>query len=119
MCSWWRSEECMSVIITCSWWRSEDCMSVVGMHVFLVEKCRLWGSWDVEWCVRVDDIMAVPHIAANKLVFKVRQDESFDFFSGDERYVESEDTSVLEWLQSNIETVMILNMEDKPCPGEV
>nr|CAD7428776.1 unnamed protein product [Timema monikensis] len=88
-------------------------------HVFLVEKCRLWGSWDVEWCVRVDDIMAVPHIAANKLVFKVRQDESFDFFSGDERYVESEDTSVLEWLQSNIETVMILNMEDKPCPGEV
>jgi hypothetical protein len=42
-------------------------------HVFLVEKCRLWGTWDVEWVVRVDDIMAVPHIADKKLVFKVRQ----------------------------------------------
>ena len=42
-------------------------------HVFLVEKCRLWGTWDVEWVVRIDDIMAVPHIADKKLVFKVRQ----------------------------------------------
>ncbi|XP_021923386.1 vacuolar protein sorting-associated protein 13A-like isoform X4 [Zootermopsis nevadensis] len=88
-------------------------------HVFLVEKCRLWGTWDVEWMVRVDDIMAVPHIVDNKLVFKVRQDESFNFFSGDERYIECQDTSVLEWLQNKIETVMILNMEDKPCPSEV
>jgi hypothetical protein len=47
------------------------------------------------------------------------QDESFNFFSGDERYIECQDMSVLEWLQNKIETVMILNMEDKPCPSEV
>ncbi|GFG28735.1 hypothetical protein Cfor_06015 [Coptotermes formosanus] len=88
-------------------------------HVFLVEKCRLWGTWDVEWVVRIDDIMAVPHIADKKLVFKVRQDESCNFLSGDERYIECQDVSVLEWLQKKIETVMILNMEDKPCPSEV
>jgi hypothetical protein len=39
----------------------------------MVEKCRMWGTWDVEWVVCIDDIMAVPHIADNKLVFKVRQ----------------------------------------------
>jgi len=47
-------------------------------HVFLVEKCRLWGTWDVEWVVRIDDIMAVPHIADKKLVFKVRQVSSWN-----------------------------------------
>lgn len=88
-------------------------------HVFLVEKCRLWGTWDVEWVVCIDDIMAVPHIADNKLVFKVRQDESFNFCSGEERCIECQDVTVLEWLQNKIETVMILNMEDKPCPSEV
>jgi hypothetical protein len=51
--------------------------------------------------------------------FWLLQDESFNFFSGDERYIECQDTSVLEWLQNKIETVMILNMEDKPCPSEV
>jgi len=47
------------------------------------------------------------------------QDESCNFLSGDERYIECQDFSVLEWLQKKIETVMILNMEEKPCPSEV
>jgi hypothetical protein len=47
------------------------------------------------------------------------QDESFNFCSGEERYIECQDVSVLEWLQNKIETVMILNMEVKPCPSEV
>ena len=45
----------------------------VSRHVFLVEKCRQWGAWDLEWVVRVDDIMAVPVIQGNRLIFKVRQ----------------------------------------------
>ncbi|KAG8227036.1 hypothetical protein J437_LFUL013823 [Ladona fulva] len=85
-------------------------------HVFLLEKCRLWGSWEIDWVVRVDDIVAVPHLTGKKLIFKVRQDESLNFFSGDERYVESEDKSILLWIQSKIEMAMIMNMEDKPCP---
>jgi hypothetical protein len=42
-------------------------------HVFLLGKCRLWGGWDLEWAVRLDDVVAVPHLVANKLIFKVRQ----------------------------------------------
>ena len=52
-------------------------------------------------------------------MFMLLQDESCNFLSGDERYIECQDLSVLEWLQKKIETVMILNMEDKPCPSEV
>ncbi|XP_046398302.1 vacuolar protein sorting-associated protein 13C-like isoform X1 [Ischnura elegans] len=89
---------------------------VTLQHVFLLEKCRLWGSWEVDWVVRIDDIVAVPHLTGKKLIFKVRQDESLNFFSGDERFVESEDKAVLLWLQSKIEMAMIINMEDKPCP---
>jgi hypothetical protein len=47
------------------------------------------------------------------------QDESFNFGSGKERCIECQDVTVLEWLQNKIETVMILNMEDKPCPSEM
>uniref|UniRef100_A0A0A9WWJ3 Vacuolar protein sorting-associated protein 13C n=2 Tax=Lygus hesperus TaxID=30085 RepID=A0A0A9WWJ3_LYGHE len=85
-------------------------------HVFLVEKCRLWGSWEVEWGVRVDDIMSVPTLSDNSLVFKVRQDEAFTYLTGNERTVTCSDKTVLQWLQKRIEAVMIVNMEDKPCP---
>ncbi|XP_047103973.1 vacuolar protein sorting-associated protein 13A-like [Schistocerca piceifrons] len=88
-------------------------------HVFLLEKCRLWGIWDIEWVIRIDDIMKVPHVSDNMLIFKVRQDESCNFFSGDERHVVCEDLAVLEWIQNKTEAVMILSMEDKPCPAEV
>jgi hypothetical protein len=37
--------------------------------------------------------------------------------AGDECFLQSDDTSVLEWLQSRVETAMIVNMEDKPCPN--
>lgn len=47
------------------------------------------------------------------------QDESFNFFSGDERYIQCKDENVLQWLRNKIETVLILNMEDKPCPSVV
>ncbi|XP_066901628.1 intermembrane lipid transfer protein VPS13A isoform X3 [Halyomorpha halys] len=85
-------------------------------HVFFVEKCRLWGTWEMEWGVRVDDIMSVPNIEDNKLMLKVRQDESFNYLNGNERAVQCQDPALLQWLQKKIEAVMILNMEDKPCP---
>ncbi|CAH1390226.1 unnamed protein product [Nezara viridula] len=85
-------------------------------HVFFVEKCRLWGTWEMEWGVRVDDIMSVPNIEDNKLMLKVRQDESFNYLNGNERAVQCQDLALLQWLQKKIEAVMILNMEDKPCP---
>lgn len=33
----------------------------------------MWGTWEVEWNVRIDDIMAVPTITNEALLFKVRQ----------------------------------------------
>ncbi|XP_054272680.1 intermembrane lipid transfer protein VPS13A-like [Macrosteles quadrilineatus] len=96
---------------------SLECKStllVTLQHVFLVEKCR---AWEIDWMVRVDDIMAVPTLQGGKLTFKVRQDESFNLLSGDERFVQSKETAVLQWLQNKVETVLILNMEDKPCPS--
>ncbi|XP_014251025.1 vacuolar protein sorting-associated protein 13A-like isoform X2 [Cimex lectularius] len=88
-------------------------------HVFLIEKCRLWGTWEVEWGVRVDDIMSVPTVEKSALVLKVRQDGTFTYMNGDERTVPSRDKPILQWLQKKIESVMIINMEDKPCPVAV
>ncbi|GLG93219.1 Vacuolar protein sorting-associated protein 13, partial [Gryllus bimaculatus] len=55
---------------------SKDAKSTVLItiqHIFLVEKCRLWGPWDVEWIIRIDDILAVPKITENRILLKVRQ----------------------------------------------
>lgn len=88
-------------------------------------------------------MMEVPKLEGNKLIFKVRQvgvrwittyvqcqnsftkkkkkipfqDDGFSAFSGDERSVSSEDSAVLQWLRDKVETVLVLNMEDKPVPS--
>ncbi|KAE8750069.1 hypothetical protein FOCC_FOCC003193 [Frankliniella occidentalis] len=92
-------------------------MLITLQHVFLLERCRQWGPIEVDWAIRVDDIMEVPKLELNKLVFIVRQDDSFSAFSGDERSVTSEDPAVLAWLRDKVETVLVLNMEDRPVPA--
>lgn len=42
-------------------------------HVLLLERCRFWGGWDVEWSIDVDAILGVPAIHDGKLIFKVKQ----------------------------------------------
>lgn len=96
-----------------------DIALITDKHVFLLEKCRFWGGWDIEWVVRVDDIMSVPVLARKKLVIKIRQDDSFGVFTGNERYIQSCDILVLEWLKTKIEKVLLVNMEDKPCATDV
>ncbi|XP_067142942.1 intermembrane lipid transfer protein VPS13A-like isoform X2 [Centruroides vittatus] len=96
-----------------------DIALVTDKHVFLLEKCRFWGGWDIEWVVRVDDIMSVPILSGKKLVIKIRQDDSFAVFTGNERYIQSCDIKVLEWLKMKIEKVLLVNMEDKPCATDV
>ena len=45
----------------------------------LLEKCRFWGDWDVEFDILLSDIMAVPAIVDNdKLVFKVKRVRKLD-----------------------------------------
>ncbi|XP_023212694.1 uncharacterized protein LOC111615524, partial [Centruroides sculpturatus] len=96
-----------------------DIALVTDKHVFLLEKCRFWGGWDIEWVVRIDDIMSVPILSGKKLVIKIRQDDSFAVFTGNERYIQSCDIKVLEWLKMKIEKVLLVNMEDKPCATDV
>ncbi|CAN8018523.1 unnamed protein product [Ixodes persulcatus] len=84
-------------------------------HLFLLEKCRFWGGWDIQWSVRLEDILSVPTVSGNSLVIKVRQDESLASFTGDERHVVCEDQEVLEWLKLKVEKVLLTNMEERPC----
>ncbi|KAG8198774.1 hypothetical protein JTE90_007084 [Oedothorax gibbosus] len=88
---------------------------VTDRHLFLLEKCRMWGGWDVEWMINVDDVLTVPHIQFNNLVIKVKQEDWILNFAGDERYIQSDDLQVLEWLKDKIEKVLLYNMRGKPC----
>lgn len=42
-------------------------------HIIRVNKCRFWGSWEMEWCLDMDDIVSVPQVTSNELIFNVRQ----------------------------------------------
>lgn len=121
-----------------------SCNLNIFRHVFLLERCRFWGGWDIEWELRIDDIMSVPHIVKNKLIFKIKkvhntllrslqifppplsnlhfnrfQEETFTFFSDDEKYIACEDKQVLKWLRTKLETVLMMNIEEQPCPGNM
>ncbi|UYV63298.1 hypothetical protein LAZ67_2003686 [Cordylochernes scorpioides] len=56
---------------------SQDPQTAVALitdkHVFLLEKCRFWGGWDIQWAVRVDDIISIPVVADQRLIITVRQ----------------------------------------------
>ncbi|GBN84202.1 Vacuolar protein sorting-associated protein 13 [Araneus ventricosus] len=90
--------------------------SVTDRHLFLLEKGRFWGGWIVEWVISVDDVLTVPHIQGHNLVIKVKQEDWILNFAGDERYIQSDDLQVLEWLKDKIEKVLLYNMRGKPCP---
>ncbi|GIY88827.1 vacuolar protein sorting-associated protein 13 [Caerostris extrusa] len=89
---------------------------VTDRHLFLLEKGRFWGGWDVEWGISVDDVLTVPHIQGHNLVIKVKQEDWILNFAGDERYIQSDDSQVLEWLKDKTEKVLLYNMRGKPCP---
>ena len=39
----------------------------------LLEKCRLWGDYDLEWETLLEHILAVPAVTDNKLIFKLNK----------------------------------------------
>ncbi|XP_035231576.1 vacuolar protein sorting-associated protein 13A-like, partial [Stegodyphus dumicola] len=89
---------------------------LTNRHMFLLEKGRFWGGWDIEWVVSVDDVLTVPHIQGNNLVIKVKQEDWILNFAGDERYIQNDNPLVLEWLKEKIEKVLLFNTREKPCP---
>ncbi|KAL3234222.1 hypothetical protein MRX96_022656 [Rhipicephalus microplus] len=89
---------------------------ITNRHVFLLEKCQLWGGWTVQWSIRLEDIVSVPFISGTSLVIQVRQDESVASFMGSERFLVCQDEGLLKWLKLKIETVLLFTMEERPCP---
>lgn len=49
------------------------CFVFCRRHVLRVNKCRLWGPWELEWCLDLDDVISVPQVTSDELVFNVRQ----------------------------------------------
>lgn len=88
---------------------------VTDRHVFLLEKCRFWGGWGIQWSIRLEDVVSVPSISGNSLVIRVRQDESIASFTGNERFLVCEDEEILQWLKLKIEKVLLVTMEERPC----
>lgn len=65
------------ILIFVAWYYWFVLLYLFRRHLFLLEKCRMWGDWDVEWMINVDDVLTVPHIQANNLVIKVKQVRKF------------------------------------------
>nr|XP_018900199.1 PREDICTED: vacuolar protein sorting-associated protein 13A-like isoform X1 [Bemisia tabaci] len=90
------------------------CLLITLQHIFLLQKPRQWGTWEIDWLIRIDDIMQVPTVNDHKLVLQVRQDQNLPYASSNEIIIPCDDNSTLVWLQKQIEAVIILSMEDKP-----
>lgn len=88
---------------------------ITDRHVFLLEKCRLWGGWTIQWSIRLEDVVSVPFISGSSLVIRVRQDESIASFTGSERFLVCQDQDLLKWLKLKIEKALLFTMEERPC----
>ncbi|KAK5650330.1 hypothetical protein RI129_001359 [Pyrocoelia pectoralis] len=81
-------------------------------HIIRVNKCRLWGTWEVEWCLDLDDIISVPQIETKELILNVRQDENKHANSTGNLAIPG-DKETLMWLKEKIEQAIVVSMEDK------
>ncbi|KAK3588215.1 hypothetical protein CHS0354_036979, partial [Potamilus streckersoni] len=50
-----------------------DNVSAHFRNLVLLQKRRCWGGWEVEWVVKVEDLMGVPEISANKMILHLKQ----------------------------------------------
>ncbi|KAK4883024.1 hypothetical protein RN001_006343 [Aquatica leii] len=81
-------------------------------HIIRVNKCRLWGPWELEWCLDLDDIVSVPQIENKELLLNVRQEEN-KFINAAGKLTISGDKETLSWLKEKIEQAIVVSMEDK------
>ncbi|CAH1186159.1 unnamed protein product [Phyllotreta striolata] len=80
-------------------------------HIIRVNKCRLWGPWEIEWAVELDDIIAIPKIHGTDLVLNLRQNEST---TGKLQQIKIDgQKEMLVWLDEKIEQAIFLSMEEK------
>ncbi|XP_053396044.1 intermembrane lipid transfer protein VPS13A-like isoform X3 [Mercenaria mercenaria] len=84
-----------------------DVLLITTRNILLLQKHRCWGGWDIEWEVKVENILGFPAIVNNKLVFKVKPDEtSVNIFTGGEQEICCDDKEMLRWIQQRIENLM-------------
>lgn len=50
-----------------------DSKFAVFRHVIRVNKYSLWGPWEIEWSVEIDDIISLPKINRVELTLNLRQ----------------------------------------------
>ncbi|GFO42662.1 vacuolar protein sorting-associated protein 13c [Plakobranchus ocellatus] len=80
---------------------------ITDKHILLLEKCRFWGGWDVEWKITIESILGVPAILDHKMTFRIKEDDSgVNLFSSGSREAESNEADILEWLQKQITSVI-------------
>ncbi|KAK6170959.1 hypothetical protein SNE40_019236 [Patella caerulea] len=84
-----------------------DIFMLTDRHLMIVERCRFWGGWEVCWHVNIDDLLGVPAIVEDKLIFKIRQDDGHvSLFGGSEKEVKSPEADILPWIQKQVELVI-------------
>ncbi|CAL1544729.1 unnamed protein product [Lymnaea stagnalis] len=85
---------------------------ITDRHLLLLEKCRFWGSWDVDWKVSIDRILGVPAIKDDKMIFKIKEDDSgVNLFSSGEKEIICQEADILVWLQDQISRVIKYNTQ--------
>ncbi|KAF5301566.1 hypothetical protein FQR65_LT08871 [Abscondita terminalis] len=81
-------------------------------HIIRVNKCRLWGPWELEWCLDLDDVISVPQVETKELILNVRQEEN-KFINASGKLTIPGDKETLNWLKEKIEQAIVVSMEDK------
>ncbi|KAK8726842.1 hypothetical protein OTU49_010087 [Cherax quadricarinatus] len=93
-----------------------DIILISDKHIFKLERCSLWGGWDISWKVAVRNLLHQPTLKDNSILLVLRQDESHSQLSGSEHEIKSNDVDVLLYLVRWIEVLTTLQMVDQPCP---
>ncbi|XP_063887436.1 intermembrane lipid transfer protein VPS13A-like isoform X2 [Scylla paramamosain] len=93
-----------------------DMILISDKHIFKLERCGMWGNWDISWRVAVRNLLHQPTVKDNTILLVLRQDESHSQLSGSEHQIRSEDSDVLVFLVRWIEVLTTLSMVDQPCP---
>ncbi|KAK7073664.1 hypothetical protein SK128_026195 [Halocaridina rubra] len=86
-------------------------------HIFKLERCNMWGGWDINWKIAVRNLLHQPTLQNDAISLVLRQDESHSQLSGSQHHIKSQDVNVLLFLVQCIEVLMTLHMVDFPCPS--
>lgn len=47
-------------------------VNLFSRHLVKINKCRLWGPWEVEWTIELDDILSMPQIIDAEMILTLR-----------------------------------------------